>query len=82
VEKCHQYQQISVWQHITHVLNRGGIVSVNAMMDIVDTGKVCHGRLTQLHMATDKGFNGSIITDVLTEPAEKTFRLRGETRHY
>jgi hypothetical protein len=33
-------------------------------------------------MATDKGFKGSIITDVLTEPAEKMFRLRGETRYY
>ena len=51
---------------------------MSAMMDIVDTGKVCYGRLTQVHMATDKGFKGSIITDVLTEPAEKMFRLQGE----
>jgi hypothetical protein len=52
------------------------------MMDIVDTGKACYGRLTQWHMATDKGFEGSIITGVLTEPAEKMFCLQGETRHY
>jgi hypothetical protein len=73
---------INIWQHIAHVLNRGRIVSVSAMMDIVDTGKACYGRLTQLHMVTDKGFKGSIITDVLTEPAEKMLRLQGETRYY
>lgn len=69
---------INIWQHIAHVLNKGKIKSVSAMMDIVDDGQVHYDRLTQLSVETESGFKGSIITDVLTEPAEKMFRVQGD----
>jgi len=68
---------INIWQHFAHLLNKGRIIEVSSLLDIVDDGQVNYDRICQLHVKTEKGFVGSIVQDVITEPAQKGLRIQG-----
>ncbi|MBN2331737.1 MAG: Gfo/Idh/MocA family oxidoreductase [Deltaproteobacteria bacterium] len=67
----------NIWQHFAHLVGVGRITEVAAMLDMVDDGTVCYDRVFQVHVKTDAGLVGSIIQDVVTEPAEKMLRIQG-----
>jgi predicted dehydrogenase len=68
---------INIWQHFAYLLHMGRIVEVSAMLDIVDDGKVRYDRICQLNVKTEEGLIGSIVQDVITEPAQKNLRIQG-----
>jgi len=69
---------INIWQHFAHLLHMGRIVEVSAMLDLVDDGKVKYDRICQLNVKTENGLTGSIVQDVITEPAQKHLRIQGD----
>jgi predicted dehydrogenase len=68
---------INIWQHFSHVLGMGRITEVSAMMDIVKTENVEYDRLCQLSVRSKKCLVGTIVQDVITEPARKVLRVQG-----
>jgi predicted dehydrogenase len=68
---------INNWQHFAHLLGRGRIVEVSAMIDMVREGDAEYDRVFQLHVRTETGFTGRIVQDVVTEPPEKSATLIG-----
>ncbi len=68
---------INIWQHFSHSLGMGRVKEVSAMLDFVDTGKAKYDRLCQLSVRTERGLVGTIVQDVVTEPAEKKVRIQG-----
>ena len=60
------------------IANRGKIIEVSALMDIVDDGEVKYDRVAQLNVKTEDGLVSSILTDVITEPSVKTLRVQGD----
>tara|TARA_B100002003_G_scaffold6716_1_gene5990 strand:- start:88 stop:1182 length:1095 start_codon:yes stop_codon:yes gene_type:complete len=69
---------INIWQHFSHVLGMGRIDEVFSMMDIVKTKNVEYDRICQLNVKTENGLMGSIVQDVITEPAQKHLRIQGD----
>ncbi len=70
---------VNIFQHFAHILNQGRVVEVRAMMDMVSDGEVDYDRLCQLLCRTESGLVGSIIQDVITEPAQKYVRIQGDS---
>ena len=68
---------INIWQHFAHLLHMGRIVEVSSMLDLVDDGKVKYDRICQLNVKTENGLMGSVVQDVITEPAQKDLRIQG-----
>lgn len=69
----------NLWQHFAHILKKGRIVEVTAVMDIIDDDIVKYDRVCNLAVRTEKGFMGTIIQDVVTEPTNKKLRVQGES---
>jgi predicted dehydrogenase len=68
---------IHIWQHFAHATNQGRIAEVSAMLDVVEADGACYDRLAQLHVRTESGLVGTIVQDVITEPARKWLRIEG-----
>ena len=47
------------------------------MMDMVRTEDVKYDRVCQLNVRSEKGLVGTIVQDVITEPARKVLRVQG-----
>jgi predicted dehydrogenase len=86
-EHCHA---INIFQHFALAVGKGRIHEVSAMLDWValdgadgaKTGKGArYDRLAQLHVRTEAGLVGTIVQDVVTEPARKWLRVEGERGH-
>jgi len=76
---CNEHSHaINIWQYFSRILGKGRIVEVSGMMDIVDDGRVKYDRVCQISVRTEKGLVGSIIQDVITEPAIKTLRIQAD----
>lgn len=73
-EHCHA---INIWQHFAHALGAGRIREVSAMLDWVEEDGARYDRLAQLHVRTESGLVGTIVQDVVTEPAVKWLRVQG-----
>jgi predicted dehydrogenase len=69
---------IHLWQHFARVAGKGRITEVSCMMDMVETGGLAYDRISQLNVKTERGLVGSIVQDVITEPAVKTLRITGD----
>jgi predicted dehydrogenase len=75
-EHCHA---INIWQHFSHVVGKGRIREVSAMLDWIDGDKGArYDRIAQLHVRSEEGLMGTIVQDVVTEPAKKWLRIEGE----
>lgn len=76
-EHCHA---INIWQHFAHATGVGRIREVSAMLDWVDDAATGarYDRIAQLSVRTESGLVGTIVQDVVTEPAKKWLRVEGE----
>jgi len=68
----------NLWQHFAHIIGKGKVVEVTATMDIVDNGTVLYDSICNIAVRTEKGFMGTIIQDVVTEPTLKKARIQAE----
>jgi predicted dehydrogenase len=75
-EHCHA---INIWQHFAHVLGQGRIREVSATLDWVEEGGARYDRIAQLHVRSESGLLGTIVQDVVTEPARKWLRVEGSS---
>ena len=69
---------INIWQHFAKLAGAGRIVEVSAMLDMDTSLGADFDRICQLSLRTETGLCGSVIQDVLTEPAIKNVRFQGE----
>lgn len=72
---------ISIWQHFARRVGAGRVREVCAMLDMVETDQVSYDRICQLHVRTEQGLVGTIVQDVVTEPAQKLARIQGDGGH-
>lgn len=68
---------INIWQHFAHLTGQGRITEVAAMLDVVEEGGARYDRLAQLSVRTEFGLVGTVVQDVVTQPARKWLRLEG-----
>ena len=68
---------INIWQYFAELAGLGRISEVMAMLDEVEAQGAAYDRVAQLSVRTDKGFVGTIVQDVVTQPAQKWLRLEG-----
>jgi len=73
-EHCHA---INIWQHFAHALGQGRIREVSAMLDWVEEDGARYDRIAQLHVRSESGLVGTIVQDVVTQPAVKWLRVQG-----
>jgi predicted dehydrogenase len=72
---------INIWQYFSELTGQGPITEVMAMLDEVEADGAAYDRIAQLSVRTRKGLVGTIVQDVITQPAQKWLRLEG-TRGY
>ena len=68
---------ISLFQLFASELNVGRVSSVSALIDYAKDHGVNYDRTTQLSLRTTSGLIGTVIQDVVTDPAQKTMRIQG-----
>lgn len=68
---------INIWQHFSHLTGQGRIVAVSAMLDMVERDGARYDRIAQISVRTESGLVGTIVQDVITEPAQKWLRVQG-----
>jgi predicted dehydrogenase len=73
-EHCHA---INIWQHFALVTGQGRIREVSAMLDWVEENGARYDRIAQLSVRTEAGLVGTIVQDVVTEPAKKWLCVQG-----
>jgi predicted dehydrogenase len=76
-EHCHA---INIFQHFSREIGKGRISHVSAMLDWVEEAETGarYDRIAQLHVRTEAGLVGTIVQDVVTQPARKWLRVEGE----
>ena len=47
-------------------------------MDFVEDGVVSYDRICNINVRTEKGYPGTIVQDVITEPSNKYMRIQGK----
>jgi predicted dehydrogenase len=67
---------VNLWQHFAHELGAGRVVEVQAMLDIVDDGKISYDRLCVINLRTEHGLVGRCVQDVVTHPPRKWARIQ------
>lgn len=72
---------VNLWQHFAHEVGAGRIVEVQAVLDIVDDGKVRYDRLCAMNLRTEKGLLGRCVQDVITQPPRKWARIQHTGGH-
>jgi predicted dehydrogenase len=68
---------INIWQHFAHATGQGRVVEVSAELDFVRDGEADYDRIAQLSLRTESGLLGTVVQDVVTEPARKWLRVTG-----
>ncbi len=68
---CEHAHAVSIWQHFSLGLGMGDITEVTSIMSNVEKEGCKYDELSQMIVKTSRGLTGTIIQDVLTEPAVK-----------
>jgi predicted dehydrogenase len=68
---------INIWQYFAELAGIGRITEVTALLDEVEQDGASYDRIAQLSVRTEKGIVGTIVQDVITQPAQKWLRLEG-----
>ena len=68
---------LNLWQHFAHRLGLGRVTQVTATLDYVQDCGGDYDRLCLVNLATEHGFVGRVVQDVLTRPTRKWARLQG-----
>lgn len=71
----------NLWQHFAHEIGAGRVVEVQAVLDMVDDGKVRYDRLCAMNFRTEKGLIGRCVQDVVTQPPRKWARIQHVNGH-
>ncbi len=66
----------NLWQHLARLLGMGRVREVSANMKMVKTDKVEYDQSCFLNLATEKGFIGRVVQDVITFPVKLHVRLQ------
>jgi predicted dehydrogenase len=74
---CEHSHAIALWHHLSNYLDCGQVKEVTSAMDIYSDGVLLYDRTAQVFLKTEKGLSGSIILDVVSEPAQKVARIQG-----
>lgn len=69
---------LNIFQHFSRALGMGEVTEVTATMDMIDNDKVSYDQNAIIGLKTANGLVGSVITDVLTNPAKKMVRIQGD----
>jgi predicted dehydrogenase len=69
---------INLWQHLAHVAGRGRVSELSAMMEYASLRGGEFDRLCYLQLRTEGGLVGSVVQDVITQPARKRATIQGE----
>jgi predicted dehydrogenase len=69
---------INLWQYFAKLAGQGRIAEVAAMLDEVEADGARYDRIAQLSVRTESGLVGTIVQDVVTQPAQKWLRLEAE----
>lgn len=68
---------LNLWQHWAHVLDKGRVSEVEAMVTYRKEGRAQYDTMTAWSLRTDKGFQGRVVQDVFTRPARKIATVQG-----
>ncbi len=68
---------ISIWQHFSSYMGCGLIDEVSATMDLFEKDGLEYDQSSVINVRSRDGLFGTIIQDVITEPAQKTLRIQG-----
>lgn len=68
---------INIWQYFAGLTGMGPVTEVMAMLDQVEADGAAYDRIAQLSVRTERGLVGTIVQDVVTQPAQKWLRLEG-----
>jgi predicted dehydrogenase/antitoxin component YwqK of YwqJK toxin-antitoxin module len=71
---CEHSHAISIWQHFSHLLGCGKIIEVSATI----TEELDYDETSLLSVKTDKGLEGTILMDVITNPPVKKVKVKGD----
>jgi len=66
----------NLWQHLAYLAGMGRIKEVSASMKMVKTDRVEYDQSCFLNLATEKGFIGRVVQDVITFPVKLYVRLQ------
>lgn len=69
---------VNIWQHFAHLAGQGRIAEVSAELDEVERDGAAYDRIVQLSVRAEQGLLGTIVQDVVTQPAQKWLRLEGD----
>lgn len=72
---------INLWQHFAIEIGAGRIVEVQAVLDMVNDGKVSYDRICAMNLRTENGLVGRCVQDVVTQPPRKWARLQYVAGH-
>lgn len=75
---CEHSHAINIWQHFAALSGQGRIIEVSAAIDEVTANGARYDRIAQLSVRTESGLLGTIVQDVITQPAQKWLRLEAE----
>lgn len=70
---------INIWQHFAHFVGAGKVGQVSATLDMVRDGTLDYDQAVFATLITEKGLVGDVVQDVVTQPAEKSARIQGDT---
>ncbi|MBI2920189.1 MAG: Gfo/Idh/MocA family oxidoreductase [Planctomycetes bacterium] len=68
---------LNLWQHFAHVIGKGRVVEVEAMVTYASEGKALYDSMTCWNLRTEKGFSGRVVQDVVTRPFRKVASIQG-----
>jgi predicted dehydrogenase len=69
---------LNFWQHLSHLLNGGRVVEVNANVRYVTKDAVDYDDLCFCHLRTEHGCVGRVVQDVVTKPVKKEALIVGD----
>ncbi|MEK7469505.1 MAG: Gfo/Idh/MocA family oxidoreductase [Planctomycetota bacterium] len=68
---------LNLWQHWAHVLGKGRVSEVEAMVTYVKDGKAHYDSIMTMNLRSEKGLQGRVVQDVVTRPAKKQVNVQG-----
>lgn len=69
---------VNIWQYMAHAIGAGKVTKVSAMGDYVEANGAKYDSWMSVNVATETGFKGVIVQDVVTKPTQKNLRIQFE----
>jgi len=75
---CEHSHAISIWQHFSLALGMGDIVEVTSINSNIEKNGTKYDEVSQMIVKTSEGLTGTIVQDVITNPATKKATIECE----